>query len=201
MNSPVLAQVVDLISSHGYWFILFAMVIEGPIVTTAAAFAAASGIFNPFVIFFLSIAGDAIGDVFYYGVGKLGRIHLIEKYGVRFGFGPERIEKIEKLLRINTWSTLSAIKIAPGLSSLGLIVTGALNIPFKKYMEICLYITLPRSLLFVVLGYYAGQANAVADKYLHHSQFAFVLAVLAIIFVNWAYQKASQFIAQKIERV
>ncbi len=201
MNPDILAQVVNVISSHGYLFVFFAMIVEGPVVTTAAAFAAASHIFHPFPILLLSVVADTVGDILYYGLGRLGRIHLVEKYGKRFGLETQKVGKIGHLLKENTWATLSAIKIAPGFSTLGLIIAGASNIPFKKYMHICLYITIPRSLLFVVLGYYAGRANAIADRYLHHSQFAFILIVVGILVINWLYQKISNVISEKIEKI
>ena len=201
MNPQALTQVVDILSVHGYLFIFFAMIVEGPIVTTAAAFAAASHIFHPFPILLLSVAGDTVGDVIYYGMGRLGRTHLIERFGPRFGLGPKKVEKIELLLRKNPWATLSAIKIAPALSTFGLIATGASKMPFKKYMQICLYVTVPRSLFFVVMGYYAGRANSIAERYLHHSQYAFILIVVAVILVNWIYHKVSNLVAERIEKI
>lgn len=199
MDTENVSQMVSLLTSHGYLFILFAMVLEGPVVTIAAAFAAALGYFHPMLVLTLSVMGDLIGDLLYYFLGRLGRTHIVEKYGKKFGLNKEKVEKMEKMLHKNTWQTLSAIKIAPALSTFGLILAGAANIPFRKYINICLYITLPRSILFVVLGYYAGKANALADKYLHHSQYALFWIVIGIILINYIYKKISQIISQKIE--
>ena len=201
MNPQAIANAVDLISFHGYWFVFFAMLIEGPVVTTAAAFASALGYYDIFAIFILSILGDIVGDILYFFIGRWGRINLVEKFGKRFGLKKKKVNKIEELLKNNTWATISAIKLAPGLATPGLIITGASNVSFKSYIKICLYITLPRSLIFVLLGYYAGQANATAEKYLHHSRYTFILAVLIIIVVNWSYKKAAKIISQKIERI
>lgn len=170
-------------------------------VTIAAAFASAIGVFDLYVIFLLSILADTIADLVYYFIGHWGRINLIEKYGKKFGFTKSKVTKIENLLKKNAWATISAIKISPGLATVGLIITGASKIPFKKYIKICLYVTIPKTLLFVVLGFYAGQANAIADKYLHHSRYAFILIVPAILLANYIYQRVSRAVAQKIEKV
>lgn len=201
MDSQALTQAVTLISTHGYWFLFFAMVIEGPIVTTAAAFASALGFFHVFVVFTLSILANIAADIIYYSIGYWGRLTLIEKYGKKFGFGGKKVKRIEKLLRKNPFATVSAIKMTPGLSTFGLIVVGASKLPFKKFIEMNLYIALPMALFFVVVGYYAGLANAVAEKYLHHSQYALILVVLAIIIGNYLYQKISKALAQRIEKI
>mgnify|MGYP001591522550 CR=1 FL=1 len=49
------ATVFDWVIKHGYLFIFIAMCVEGPVVTAAAAFAAALGYFSWPVIFILAI--------------------------------------------------------------------------------------------------------------------------------------------------
>lgn len=201
MNQQLLDQFVSVVSTHGYLFIFLVMVIEGPIVTTAAAFASALGFFHVYVILILAIAADTVGDIIYYAVGYLGRLKIIERYGKKIGFGKRRVKKIESLLHKNLFATLAAIKMSPGLAPPGLIIVGASKIPLKKYVKMCLYITFPRALTFVVLGYYAGRANAIADKYLHHSQYWLALVPVAIIFGSYVYKQVSAEIARRIEKI
>jgi membrane-associated protein len=201
MNSQALAYAVDIISQHGYWFIFFAMVVEGPIVTTAAAFASALGFFHVGIILFLSILANLVADVICYFIGYWGRLRIVEKYSKRFGFGMERVERVERLLATNPFPTIAAIKITPGLATLGLLIVGATKMPFKKFIKSNLYIAFPLSLSFVVLGYYAGRANAIAEKYLHQSQYALILAVIAIVAGSYIYRKVSAAIARRIEKI
>lgn len=201
MNPQVLDQAVSIVSTHGYWFIFLVMIIEGPIVTTAAAFASALGFFNVYIIFALSILADTVGDVLYYAIGYWGRLRIVERYGKQIGFGESRVRKIGDLLHRNFFAAIATIKMSPGVAPLGLIIVGASKIPLKKYVKICLYITSPRALTFVILGYYAGRANVIADRYLHHSQYWLTLAPIAIIIGSYLYKKISNSIASNIEKI
>lgn len=201
MNTDVLSQAVDIISTHGYFFVFVAMIIEGPLVTTAAAFASALGVFHVGIILFLSILANLVADVVCYFIGYWGRLRIVEKYSKKFGFGMERVERLERLLSTNPFPTIAAIKITPGVATLGLLVIGATKMSFKKFMKNNLYIAFPLSLFFVVLGYYAGRANAVAERYLHHSQYALILILVAIIAGSYIYRKVSAAIARRIEKI
>lgn len=201
MNPQLLDQTVNLISTHGYWFIFFMMFFEGPMVTTAAAFAAALGLFNVYIILFLTFAANLLADIVFYQLGYWGRENVVKKFGKRFGSGESNIKKIEGMLNRNFLAAIAFIKITPGVPPLGLTLVGALRIPFKKFIETNLLIAIPYALFFVILGYYAGLANAVADKYLHHSQYWLALVPIAIILGSYLYKKTFSIIARKIEKL
>ena len=71
--------------SQSYLFIFIVMVIEGPIITTAASFAASLGYFNIGIIFLLSLLGDLVGDGLHYIIGRTARVAFVEKLGISFG--------------------------------------------------------------------------------------------------------------------
>lgn len=201
MNPNSFIEAVDLISIHGYLFVFILMVIEGPIVNAAAAFASALGFFDVYLIFILAILANLLADFVCYGVGYWGRLKVVENYGQKFGLNSQRVAKIERLLKQNLFATIATIKIAPGLATPGLIIVGAVRVPFRKFVETNLYMTIPLALIFTVLGYYTGLANAIADKYLHHSQYWLILAVAGIIIGSYLYKKISASIARKIEKI
>ena len=65
---------------------LLLMIVEGSITTVIVAFLAATGVFNVYIVFVLSVSGDIIGNTIFY---------LIK----RFDDGPT-IKKTEKILKI-----------------------------------------------------------------------------------------------------
>jgi membrane protein DedA with SNARE-associated domain len=201
MQPSSFVQIIDWVSAHSYFFVFLAMVVEGPIVTTAAAFASALGFFNLFIILTLSIAADLIADGLYYLIGFWGRINLIERYGSKVGFTPKRVERLEKLIQKHTLKALIAIKATPTLATPGLIIAGASKVPPKRYISISLGMTVPKSLLFVAIGFYSGKAHSLANKYLHYGKYAVPLTVVGLFLITYLYQKASKFLAQKIEKV
>jgi membrane-associated protein len=193
--------VVSLVSTYGYFAIFIAMVAEGPIVTTAAAFAAGTGLFNVFIIILLSIAGDVLADVLYFVVGYWSRTALIEKYGHYIGLNNERIGKVQKLLHAHPWRTILAIKLTPGLAPPGLVAVGLSKLNIKKYATITSLITIPKCILFVALGYYSGRVHDIATKFFHVGFYAIPIALAIIFLISFLYQKFSKTLGEKIEKI
>ena len=201
INFSSFSGVVDWTLTHGYWVIFGAMLIEGPIVTAAAAFAVALGYFNIGIIFFLSLAGDLVADVAYYLIGYWGRATFIEKYGHFIGITKERIKKIDDLLERHAIKTLIALKLTPILPTPGLMIVGATRMPLRKFVPISMSITLPKTILFMVIGYYFGKAYDSIARYVDYGGYAIVLAILLIVIINYIYKKISLSISQKIEKI
>jgi membrane protein DedA with SNARE-associated domain len=146
MDQASLNTALTWIIHHGYWLMLIAMLIEGPIITAAAAFAVALGYFDLTAVFLLSLAGDLLADVAYYGIGWVGRKQLAERWGHRVGLTTERMQHMEKLLEQHTVKTILILKLTPVLPTPGLILVGALRIPIRKFTLISLLITLPKTI-------------------------------------------------------
>lgn len=193
--------VVSLISTYGYFAIFLAMVAEGPVVTTAAAFAAGTGLFNVYVILILSILGDILADILYFTIGYWSRLALIEKYGHYVELSQNRIGKIQKLLHTHLWRTLLAIKLTPGLSPPGLITVGLSKMNVKKYAVATSLITIPKCILFVALGYYSGRVHDIATKFFHVGIYTIPIALAIIFLISYLYQKVSSILGQKIEKI
>lgn len=185
---------------HGYWIILVAMIIEGPIVTSAAAFASVAGYFNLFYVFILSLLGDVIGDIIYYAMGYWGRIKLVERFGHKFGLSKERLEKIDKLLNEHPVKTLLALKLNPITPAPGLMLVGSTKMSLRKFITISLAITLPKSVLFIILGYYFANLY---DLIAYYGNFGFAIAFVIILsFIALRiYRKVSYRIANRIEKI
>jgi len=78
MDQAVFITLLHWVAAHGYLFMLGLMMIEGPTITTAAAFVASWGYFNPFLVYVLAIIGDVIPDIAYYYVGYAAQF-ILEK--------------------------------------------------------------------------------------------------------------------------
>lgn len=199
-NSANFSEIVQWTLIHGYWLMLMAMIIEGPIVTSAAAFASVSGYFNLYYIFVLSLLGDLIGDVIYYVMGYWGRMKLVERFGHKFGLSKECLEKIDKLLNSHPIKTLTAIKLNPLIPLPGLMLVGSSKMPLKKYVIISLAVTAPKSILFIVMGYYFGNLY---DIIAYYGNFGFAIVFVAIFgFIAFhIYRKIFYRLANKIEKI
>lgn len=186
---------------HGYPLMFLAMLIEGPIVTAAASFGAAFGYFNIFIVFILSILGDVMADVIYYAVGYSGRIMVIQKFGRRFGLTEERIRKVEALLNSHPNKTLIALKLTPILPTPGLMIVGTSRMPLKKFITISSFVIFPKTIFFVLLGYYFGAAYSIVLRKFEKGELILGIIIVLILGIYYAAAKLSAYIARKVEKI
>ena len=189
------------VMANGYFFIFLAMCLEGSIVTAAASFACALGLFEPWVIFILAFFGDVIPDAIYYGMGYLGRATLVNKFGHLFGLTDERIEKIEKLAVEHAGKTLIAIKLTPMAPLPGLMAIGAVRMPFLKYILVIIGYTIPKVLFFMAVGYYFGQMYSTIVKYIEDGGVIIISIAVIIFIIYFIYNRLSGRIANRVEKI
>jgi membrane protein DedA with SNARE-associated domain len=176
---------VQWVLQHGYTLLFLLMLVEGPVVTAAGAFAAALHYFNLWGVLGLSIVANLLPDLVYYALGYWGRDSFINKYGHYFGLTPELLATTEKLAVRHSGKSLLAIKLVPLLATPGLILVGATKMDIKKYAFWCTIITIPSSLIYLILGYYFGAAYATIDHYLHIG--GYILGGAIVMVIAFAY--------------
>jgi len=183
---------------YGYLLMFVAMLIEGPVVTAAGAFAAALGYFNVWVVLALSILGNFVPDVIFYAIGFWGRERLVDKYIHRLKITPERVEKLEKLYHEHIGKTLTIIKLAPILATPGLIVAGIARVPVKKFMIWSLIVTAPSSLFYLLLGYYSGAAYGRILRYANYGGYFIAAAIGIFILLSYLQKKYGKKLGEEI---
>lgn len=187
------------ILQHGYPLLFILMLIEGPVVTAAAAFAAALHYLNVWIVLLLSILGNFIPDVAYYAMGYWGREKFIDRYGHYFGVTKERVAATEKLARNHTGKFIFTIKIISPLATPGLILMGATRMDFKKFAFWSIAAILPTSLFYLVLGYYFGAAYNSVQRYLNLGIYVLVAAAVVVVAIAWFQRKYFSKLEKKIE--
>jgi len=188
-------KAVSYVEVSSYLIIFILMIIEGPIVTSAAAFAASLGYLNIFIVFILSLLGDLIGDLLHYGIGYFGRLTVIERYDYKFGLKKQTIKKLETNLKKHLGKTLFAVKFTPIVTNVGLILTGALRIPLNRFLFYSFIITLPRTLFFTGLGFYFGWAVSTVLNYFKLGEYSILFAIIVSLLAYFIYKFASKKIA------
>jgi len=177
-----LQEIIGWLIQYKYAVIFPITVFEGPIVTVIAGFLAAHGILNIYISYGVIVCGDLVGDLLYYSIGRWGRKTILLKWGYLFGVTEKRVEKLEKHFEKHSGKTLIAGKISHGFGSVILFAAGAAKMPVGKYLWFNLLGTLPKSLLFLLIGYYFGAAYKRISTYIDYTtKTTFVAAVLLII--------------------
>jgi membrane-associated protein len=183
-----LDQAVVLLQHYGY-FILFPLaVVEGPIITIIAGLFVTSGIFNPFIAYTIVVAGDIVGDSFWYAVGRYGGgpiSHLLERV---FGIKQATIAKAKERLERNRFKTTALFKFSQGIGFAGFIAAGMVRVHYPLFVLACLLVTLVQAAVFLFLGVAFGSAYHEIGHYFDY--FAGGVIALAVLgLVVWYFVK------------
>jgi len=197
MIPTTFAAITQWVLQQGYTLMFLLMLIEGPVVTAAGAFAAAFSYFHLWIVFLLSILGNLIPDAVYYAMGYWGRQSFIDRYGHYFGLTKQRVAAADKLAKKHTVKSLIAIKMIPFLATPGLIVVGASKMDLRKYIFWSLIITVPSSLFYLLLGYYFGAAYGTIDHYLHLGYYLLAATIAIVLAVLYFQRKFAEDFAKK----
>jgi len=144
------------VSTYGYIVLFPIMVLEGPIITVIGGFLSSVGIFNVYIVFLIVVLGDLTGDTIFYSIGRFGRLSVIDRWGHLFGMDRKSVEALEKHFHNHAGKTLLIGKLTHAVVSVVLIAAGAAKVPYKKYLWYNLLATLPKSLIFLLIGFYFG---------------------------------------------
>lgn len=193
-------DVFQWVIAHSSFIIFLVMCIEGPMTTAAAGFAAAAGYFNPAWILFLSVSGDLVPDSLYYLVGYRSRIRGIERIARYFKLTPEKVAHTETLLKKHFGKTMLILKLTPIVTTVGFALVGYLKIPFRKFFVWCSIVTIPKSIIFLSIGYFFGHLYVV-NAYIHNASLLLAIFAVATGFFYFVYMKVSSAIAQKVEKI
>ncbi len=199
MQDTTFVTLVSWVIAHGYLLFFIAAVLEGPLVTAAAGVAASLGVFSLPIVVLISIAGDLVADVAWYSLGYWGGNSFLLKYGHYFKLTHERIKKFETLIHRNLGKTMVFFKLSPIIPVPGIIIIGAVHAPLKRFVKISLAVSLPKSLLFALLGFYSGKAYKYLSGSIVSAQYSVFIATLLIFAVYFLYKWITTYLADQID--
>ncbi len=186
-----LDAILALTVHYGYLFLFIVSFLEGPIATVIGGFLAAQGIFNPYLVYAITFFGDLFGDLGYYYIGWLGKRGIIKGKHRFFNYSKEKIEQIEKLYGKYSGRTLVIGKLTHSMGFAVLIAAGAAEMPLLPFIVYNTIAGIPKVLLFLLLGYYAGSAYNLIDsnlKIISVIMFILISALIAIFYFRFKKQ-------------
>jgi membrane protein DedA with SNARE-associated domain len=184
-----LDNLLQLIQSHGLWLLVPFAIIEGPIVTVIAAYLAHLGYLNVWAVYAVCLISDLVGDAMYYGIGRLGPRFLPAAWLDRIGLSQARqialsghfTAKGGRTLLIGKWTHSTGLPI--------MLASGLARMNFAVYMWYNLLGSVPKTALFVLLGYFIGAAYASIDTYIARISLVLLAAVVVTGLVLWYRRK------------
>lgn len=151
-------QAMQVLQSHGLWILAPIAVLEGPIITVIAGYLAHLGAFSPVSAYVIVVLADLVGDAVFYLFGRSGIGWLSPRWRNRLGLRQERLAKLRDHFQAQGGRTLILGKLTHTLGALALVAAGMAHMRFVPFLWYNFIATLPKSLVFLMLGYSLGLA-------------------------------------------
>lgn len=182
MSLNTLESALSFLKTNSYGVIFLIMIIEGPMITVAAAFAASMGLLNIWLVFALSLLGDNVSDMLHYAFGryvKRSTVHRFSKF-----LGMEHLPKhLATQFKKKTARTLLVLKLTPPLAQAGMILAGTFRVKFKTFWWYTFIGAFIRTTILVIIGYFFGVIAAKALEYFNLASFWLVIFFVGLIVV------------------
>jgi len=195
-------EILNYIKTIGYPTMLFLMIVEGPIATILGAFAASLKFFNAFIVLFLSILGDVLGDMLLYSLGFYGGLKMLNRAQGFLKIKSATLEKIQGLFSRHGKKIIFAIKSTTGLCWITFIAAGAFKMKFKDFLLSSLLGGVVWSGFLVIIGYFFGFAFKKIYDWLAYAQYAAMIVFVAFVIfyslVTWYKKRQSKNIFQNV---
>lgn len=188
MSGLALTNIVALLTQYGYAIIFPISIIEGPIVAVIAGFLVSLGRLNWFVTFCILMAGDIVGDTFYYALGRWGGRGFIRRWGKYIGVSEARVRSLEHYFYAHNWKILTFAK-TQAVGSAILFSAGVAQMPFGKYIWYNLLSSLPKVALFEIIGFYFGRGLTSVNMYVNYAGALSFIAAVALLGAYWFIKK------------
>lgn len=185
-------DLIGILETYKYWIIFPIAIFEGPIMIIISGFLVNMGILNGYVAYIVVVLADVLGDTLYYLVGRYWRkASWIKRVGKWVGYDESSEAFLEEHFRNHKYKTFFISKFAHGVGGSVQVASGIARFPYKEFLFISFLGTIPKALILIILGYYAGNYYERIDDYLHNIAFITIGAVIVVLFfvVSKKYKK------------
>lgn len=153
-----LSTLTLLLEHYGYYLLFPTAVIEGPIVTILTGALVSLRIFSFLTAYIVVSAGDILGDIIWYAVGRYGGLPFIRRWGIYMGIKESHLGIMERLFKRHEVKSYFLGKLAHGAGGAVLVVAGLVKAPFDRFVWWNVIATLIKSFALLLLGYYFAHA-------------------------------------------
>ena len=134
--------------------------------TVIAAWLASNRILDLWSVIVVVVLADVIGDLGYYALGRWGLHRLPKPWRDRLGLNRARLYILARHFRNHGTRTLLLGKFTQAFGAPVLIAAGLGKLPIWKFTWVNFLATIPKSLVFVAIGYSIGAAYSRIDDWM-----------------------------------
>jgi len=179
VSNQAIRDIFALLYAYGGIILFPLVVVEGPVVTIIAGFLASLGVLSPIPTYLTIVAADLTGDFLYYSLGRWWLKSVLTRLTSIFKVSMKTIEKLEGVLKRNEGKVLFFAKLSHVLGMPIMLAAGHAKIPLSDYLWFNFLATLPKSLIFLLVGYLLGSTITNYNKFVNLTILGvFILALL-----------------------
>lgn len=192
MFSLSVAQAVALLETYRYLLIFPIVFVEGPIITVICGWLVATGQLNFFLIYLLIITANLSCDSMYYAIGYWGGPAVIKRWGYWFRINLEQTIKLKNHFDNHGGKILLVAKITPHFAAtVGLAGAGLAHYRFRLFFRYCASTEVIKTLVFLLVGYFIGDAYQEIVNYLNYFGAIISLAMVCLLVYGFYYWRKS----------
>ncbi|WP_017349433.1 DedA family protein [Pantoea sp. A4] len=173
-----------LISQYGYLALLIGCLAEGETFTLLGGIAAHEGLLHYGGVLLAAMVGGTLGDQILFWVGRRWGAKILR----RFGKHRDKIAKAKRLIQRRPSLFVIGVRFMYGFRLIGPVIIGASRLKPLKFFVLNLVGAALWSLIFVSLGYFAGEVVTPwlhkLDQHFKHLLWLIAALVFALI-LRW----------------
>ncbi|RWR02136.1 membrane protein [[Pantoea] beijingensis] len=181
-------DVNGLITQYGYWALLLGCMAEGETFTLLGGVAAHEGLLRYVWVVLVAMLGGIIGDQLLFVIGRYYGTAILS----RFKRHQKQMTKANSMIRRRPTLFVIGVRFMYGFRLIGPIIIGASRLNPLKFFLLNITGALLWSLIFVSLGYFAGEMIAPwlhkLDQHLKHLLWAGA-ALVAVWGARFAFKR------------
>ncbi|MCL2894640.1 DedA family protein [Brenneria tiliae] len=180
-----MADLAHYITEYGYWALFIGCLAEGETITLLGGIAAHNGLLHwPWVITAVAVGGT-LGDQLLYFSGRRYGDRVIS----RLKGQQKRIARAQGLIARHPMLFVIGVRFMYGFRIIGPALIGASQLPPARFVPLNILGAILWASLFVMLGYFGGQAIehfiSVFDKKLSVLLFAALIIAIILLLRHW----------------
>ncbi|HPL43801.1 MAG TPA: VTT domain-containing protein [Anaerolineaceae bacterium] len=189
---------LGLIGSHfikGFWmYLLFALsaMIEGPLTILTSGAGIAQGLVRPGPIFLAVVAGNLVGDIGWYSLGRFAKPEWLYQISPKLGISAEKVAGLQDIVRSHTGKLIFLAKFTAGLPIPTLIAVGLSRVPKRQWAAAWIGGELVKSAIIMLAGYLFSAAVKTASGTMQAVIWSITGVLIAAGFVWYRRHKHTQ---------
>jgi len=181
-----------------YIFIVLFACAEGPFLSMIFGVLIKLGYFSLIPVYLALMAGDLLGDTFWYYLGFFYGHRFIKRFGKYFNITEQSVEKVTRIFHRHKHPILFISKITNGFGfALATLMTaGIVKLPFGKYLTVNMLGQLIWTGFLISVGYFFGNLYLAVDAVIGKM---FIIAIFITLFI--AFIRYMQYLQNKIKNL